>query len=83
MALSANDKAQNMDNALRSAIYGGDWDDDVGRSYLSYTENLRRITEKLVAASDQLESIERSLAPTNETAGKAQLEKIKAAVQKL
>lgn len=83
MALSASDKAKSIDNALRSAVYDGEWGDDVGRSYLSYTENLRRITESLVTAAENVESIERSLESTNETAGKSQLEKIKVAVRKL
>lgn len=82
-ALSAYDKAQSMDNMLRSEVQGGEWNDEVGYSYLSYTANLRGVTKKLVDAADTVESIERSLEPTNETAGKAQLEKIKAAVQSL
>ncbi len=83
IVLSASDKAQSMDNKLRDNVFGGDWDDEVGRSYLSYTESLRRITEKLIGVADTLENIERSLQPTNETAGKAQLEKMKAMVQNL
>lgn len=80
-AQSVNDRVQRMDSMLRSEVYGGNWNDEVGRSYLSYTESLRRMAEKFISVADNLKSIEASLEAANEYADKDKLEKIKAAVQ--
>ena len=82
-ALSLNDRVQRMDNIIRSEVYGGEWDDEVGRSYLSYTESLRRMADKIVTVADKLGSIERALESVNEYADKEKLAKIRAAVQSL
>lgn len=82
-AQSVNDRVQRMDNMLRSEVYGGDWNDEVGRSYLAYTESLRRMTEKFLAVADKLANIEASLEAANEYADKEKLAKTKAAVQSI
>lgn len=81
-AQTALDRAKSMDNLLRGEVYGGEWNDEVGNSYLAYTANICRMIEKAVVAADKLESIERALETFDENADAERVEKIKAAVNK-
>ena len=74
---------QSLDGAVRSEVYGGGWDDDVGRSYLTYAEDMRRINGKLSAIADNMSNIESTLNSFNEKADSERLAKIKAAVNSL
>lgn len=81
-AFSAKDSAQSLHNKLHSEVYGGSWNDDVGQSYVAYSDALQRIADNIIDYANKLESIENSLASVNEKADRAKLESLKAAVQR-
>lgn len=79
-ALNTRDKAQGLDSKLRSEVLNGDWNDDVGQSYLAYSNALCRNAESFIAAAYTLERIENSLDSIDEKADRSKLEKTKSAV---
>lgn len=68
---------------LSSEVYGGRWSDDVGSSYIPYTQTLNQAAEKFADGAQGAVRIENSLHSINEASDKNQLEKLKAAVNGL
>ncbi len=77
-----NDRAKAMDNLLKNEVHGGDWDDDVGASFIAYTEELCRQCEKFLMMAEKIASIEKALDDINLYADEEKLENIKQGGQK-
>lgn len=76
-------KVQSLNRYLHSEVHGGKWSDDVGNSYLTYTENLIRIVDSLESGVNSAESIEKFLDSVDERVDKSKLSELKSAVRNL
>ncbi len=81
-ASSVYERAKAMDYFLKNEVHGGNWDDDVGASFIAYTEELLRKCENFLMMAEKIASIEETLDSINEFADEEKLENIKQGGQK-
>lgn len=82
-ASNLKDKVYAISRTLHSEVYGGKWNDDVGSSYIPYTQNLTAVTENFLNTAASAEQIEKQLISMNDSADKSKLSELKSAVNSL
>ena len=60
-AVDLADCAQRVYENVSSEVYGGDWTDSVGESYLAYAENISRYARGLADVCGQIAAAARNL----------------------
>lgn len=70
-------------DSLYGAVNSGEWQDDVGQSYLSYAANMKRRIEQFKSSANALQKIERNLNSINDSADRADVNKFAEGVNRL
>lgn len=60
-AVYCSDSAQRVYDGVSSEVYGGEWTDSVGESYLAYAQNITRFTQSLMDMCTQLDNTAKNL----------------------
>lgn len=76
-------QTRNLNDYISSEAYGGKWQDEVGASYVTYTERLTHIAGRLKDFANDIRAAEESINAIDETADKSRLESLKSKVSAL
>ena len=76
-------EAQNLNSYISSEAYDGKWKDEVGASYVSYTEKLVYVADRLRTFANDVRIAEENINSLDESADKSKLENLKSRMGRL